>query len=210
MKKRVLCFGDSNTWGYDAVTGGRYDEDTRWTALLQKSLGSDYTVIEEGHNGRTTVWDDPIENRLAGLTYLWPCMDSQSPIDLIVIMLGTNDTKCYFGTQAKSIADGAGRLVETAQKSKFGRCDQPPKVLLVAPIRVRDAECFEAIFGTQAEKKSEQFSVQFKRVADEFNCEFMDASEFADPSPVDGIHLDEKGHAAFAIALEKKIREIIG
>ena len=91
MKKRILCFGDSNTWGYNGENGERFDEYIRWTGRLQRLLGSEYTVIEEGQNGRTTVWDDPIENRLAGLTYLWPCMESQSPFDLIIIMLGTND-----------------------------------------------------------------------------------------------------------------------
>ena len=121
MKKRVLCFGDSNTWGYNGEDGSRFEEDVRWTGILQQLLGDEYTVIEEGHNGRTTVWDDPIENRLAGLTYLWPCMESQSPFDLIIIMLGTNDTKTYFSRTPQNIADGAARLVRTAQTSPFGR-----------------------------------------------------------------------------------------
>ena len=111
MKKRILCFGDSNTWGYIAVKGERYDEDTRWTGRLSKMLGDGCTVIEEGLNGRTTVWEDFVENHMSGLEYLWPCMETHKPFDLIVIMLGTNDTKCYFGAQARSIADGAGRLL---------------------------------------------------------------------------------------------------
>ena len=100
MKKRIVCFGDSNTWGYNALESSRYGEEIRWTGRLQRLLGEEYTVIEEAQNGRTTVWDDPIENRLAGLTYLWPCMESHSPFDLLIIMLGTNDTKLYFNVPA--------------------------------------------------------------------------------------------------------------
>ena len=114
MKKRILCFGDSNTWGYCADDASRFDEDVRWTGLLAKMLGDGYTVIEEGQNGRTTVWDDPVENRLAGLTYLWPCMESHAPFDLIIIMLGTNDTKTYFSMTAQNIADAAGRQIGRA------------------------------------------------------------------------------------------------
>ena len=118
--KTILCFGDSNTWGAWAGRDDRYDEKTRWGSRLRKLLGEDYWVVEEGQNGRTTVWDDPIENRMAGLTYLWPCLESHHPIDLVIIMLGTNDTKPYFGVNADNIAAGAGRLVDMVQISSFG------------------------------------------------------------------------------------------
>ena len=91
MKKRILCFGDSNTYGYDPK-GGRYDEDTRWTMRLQTQLGPEYTVIEEGFNGRTCVYDDPIEGGYkSGAAYLPPCLMSHAPLDVVILMLGTND-----------------------------------------------------------------------------------------------------------------------
>lgn len=209
MKKRILCFGDSNTWGYDGSRGERFDDTVRWTGRLQQLLGDEYTVIEEGHNGRTTVWDDPIENRLSGLTYLWPCMDSQSPIDLIIFMLGSNDTKIYFNCTAKSIARGAGRLVDLAQKSCFGRDGKAPEVLLTAPILIRSNPVFGDVFGKQAADKSAEFSLAFKAVAAEYGCHFLDASKIAEPGDADGIHLDEQGHAALAEAFYKKIKEIL-
>lgn len=208
MKKRIVCFGDSNTWGYRAIEGTRYSDEVRWTGRLQEMLGPDYAVVEEGQNGRTTVWDDPIENRLAGLTYLWPCMESHSPIDLLIIMLGTNDTKPYFGVNAERIAKGAGRLVELAQKSSFGIGQQPPKVLLVAPIRICD-DAPDSIFGPQATEKSKGFSEAFRAVAEQFGCEFMDAAEYAQPCGEDGVHLDADGHAKFASAICARIREIL-
>lgn len=210
MKKRILCFGDSNTWGYNGKNGERFDENVRWTGLLQKLLGDGYTVIEEGQNGRTTVWDDPLENRLAGLTYLWPCMESQSPLDLIIIMLGTNDSKVYFSQSARNIAGGAARLVRTALSSQFGPGHKSPEVLLVSPIRIRYHETFDGMFGHQAAEKSSGFGEQFKKAADETGCHFLDASLYADPCEEDGVHLNPEGHAALAKALYEKVTEICG
>lgn len=210
MKKRIVCFGDSNTWGYRAVEGTRYDDDVRWTGRLQALLGDGYTVIEEGQNGRTTVWDDPVENRLSGLTYLWPCMESQSPFDLLIIMLGTNDTKFRFGEQARGIADGAGRLVDLAQKSRFGRDDTAPRVLLVSPIRIEYSDILRGLFDHQAVEKAMDFPAEFRRVAEQYGCDFMDASEYAGPCAEDGVHLDAEGHEALARAMYDAVRRILG
>ena len=210
MKKRILCFGDSNTWGYNGVNKERFEEDIRWTGRLQSLLGEGYTVIEEGHNGRTTVWDDPVENRLAGLTYLWPCMESHSPFDLIVIMLGTNDTKTYFSMTAQNIADAAGRLVRIVQSSDFGRGHQAPQVLLVSPILIANNEVLDYMFGEQAAVKSRGFAEAFRRIADENNCYYMDASLYAKPGDADGLHMDAESHESLAAAMYEKILSILG
>jgi lysophospholipase L1-like esterase len=86
--KRILCYGDSNTWGYDPVTQERFDKNERWTGQLSQMLGGNYDVIEEGLNGRTTVWDDPIEGYKNGRDYLIPCLESHKPLDLVIILLG--------------------------------------------------------------------------------------------------------------------------
>ena len=208
MKKRILCFGDSNTWGYDPANGSRYDDDIRWTGQLQQLLGCGYTVIEEGQNGRTTVWDDPVENRMAGITYLWPCMESHSPFDLLIVMLGTNDTKPYFSCPAQSIADGAGRLVELAQKSTFGPDGNPPKVLLVAPIRIMAGKPFAHIFEEKAVEKAKLFTSVFCSVSERLGCFFLDAAEFAEPAEADGVHLSPKGHKDLAESIYRKTVEI--
>ena len=208
MKKRIVCFGDSNTWGHVAITGGRYDENTRWTGRLQNLLGDGWIVVEEGQRGRTTVWDDPVEQRMAGHKYLWPCLDSHAPVDLLIIMLGTNDTKPYFGVPARSIADGAGRLVDIARKCNFGREDKAPKVLLISPIRLMPQTDYPHLFGQEAAAKSQLFSQEFARVADSFGCYFLDAAEFAGPDPADGVHLDAAGHGALASAIYQKVLHI--
>lgn len=210
MKKRILCFGDSNTWGCNGTDGSRFDDTVRWTGRLQNLLGEEYTVIEEGQNGRTTVWTDPVENRMAGLDYLWPCMESQSPFDLIIIMLGTNDTKTYFGSEAVSIARGAGRLVQMAQQSPFGQDQQAPQVLLVSPILIAPDNNAPGLFGPQAAVKSSHFAREFLAVADQFGCDYLDAAAFAQPGSADGIHLDEENHEKLALAIFEAVRLILG
>jgi len=211
MKKRILCFGDSNTWGYIAASGGvRYPEGVRWTSRLAELLGEEYVVIEEGQNGRATVWIDPIENHMAGIAYLEPCLESQAPIDLMILMLGTNDTKPYFAVNEYNIAASAARLADMAQKSAFGREGSPIKVLLVAPILIDNPAPFPGIFDARSEEVSRGFAKTCAAEAERLQCAFLDASQIAQPDPADGIHLSEEGHVKLAQAMYEKVKELIG
>ena len=140
MKKRVLCYGDSNTWGYIAGSNTeRYDEGIRWTSVLQHELGESYTVLEEGYNGRTTVWYDPIELRPSGYETLIPCLETCSPLDAVAVVLGTNDTKTYFSGNAANIAMAAATLVKAIMNSPYGPVfGTAPKVLLIAPPIIKE------------------------------------------------------------------------
>nr|MCR5842548.1 lipolytic enzyme, G-D-S-L [Oscillospiraceae bacterium] len=117
MKKHIVCFGDSNTHGYcadprDCADGGdRFNEDERWTCLLQRALGSEYHVLEEGLGGRTSVFVDPLHESMDGISCIYPILMSHEPVDLLIIMLGTNDTKERFGANAPAIAIGMERLL---------------------------------------------------------------------------------------------------
>ena len=137
----VLCFGDSNTYGRDPKTKGRFEHDVRWPGVLAKTLGRGYHVIEEGLNGRTTVWDDPVRGhqKRNGSMYLLPCLESHSPIDLLIVMLGTNDLKARFSVTAYDIGQSMGALIETAQRSGAGRNGGPPKVLVDVSSPPREA-----------------------------------------------------------------------
>lgn len=207
--KTILCYGDSNTWGQHAPLGDRFDENTRWGSRLRTLLGEEYRVIEEGQRGRTTVWDDPVENRLAGLTYLWPCLDSHAPIDLVIIMLGTNDCKPYFGLHPQNIADGAGRLVDMVQKCAFGPNDTAPKVLLISPISITASTFYPHLFSEKEAAKSHGFPAAYQTVAERYGCAFLDAAQLAQPDPADGVHLTAEGHAALAQAVAEKVKEIL-
>ncbi len=207
--KRILCYGDSNTWGYNPVTQERFDKNERWTGQLSRMLGSNYDVIEEGLNGRTTVWDDPIEGYKNGRDYLIPCLESHKPLDLVIILLGTNDLKKRFSVSAFDVAEGAGVLVQIVQKSNAGIMGGAPQVLLIAPPPVGKLTAFAELFEG-AEAKSQKFAEHYRRVAAELGCPFFDTSTVIVSSDLDGIHFEQSEHAQLGQAVTVKVREIIG
>lgn len=212
MKKRILCFGDSNTWGY-MVTGGRFDEDVRWPMRLQALLGDDYRVIEEGFNGRTCVYDDPIEGGFkSGLNYLPACVMSHSPLDLVIIMLGTNDMKKRFGMTAFTIGGGVTQLVKAVRAYAMDANGAAPKILIVSPPEILDnvMETRHApIFGEDSHAISLELPHELRRVAKLQRCEFMDAAPHAQVTPVDAVHLTREGHLSLARAIYDKVKEIL-
>lgn len=207
-EKTILCYGDSNTWGYDPATQGRYPRDKRWTGVLRKKLGEGYLVIEEGLNGRTTVWDDPIEGFKNGKEYLIPCLETHKPIGLVVIMLGTNDLKMRFSLPACDIAAGAGTLAKIVQKSETGPGDSAPPVLLIAPPPVAKLTEFAEMFEG-ATQKSVHLSRCFRQVAEELGCQLLDASEVMVSSDVDGIHFDVDEHRKLGEAVAGRVKQML-
>ena len=207
--KEILCYGDSNTWGYNPSTKERYERDERWTGILQTTLGDEYHIIEEGLNGRTTVWNDPIEGEYKnGKAYLIPCLESHKPLDLVIIMLGTNDLKKRFSVTPQDIAEGAGVLVDMVKQSGCGRNGHPPKVLLLAPPPLGRLTEFSEIFEGGPEK-SKKFSEYYKRVAEEHGCEFFDTSRVVRSSDIDGVHFDKKSHRALGRAIAEVVKKIL-
>lgn len=206
--KTILCYGDSNTWGYDPATQTRYPRDVRWPGVLRKELGEGFLVIEEGLNGRTTVWDDPIELDKNGATYLRPCIQTHKPLDLVVIMLGTNDLKTRFSLPAYDIASGAGVLVDIIMKSDAGIDGGAPEVLLIAPPQAVELTSFAEMFKDAVEKTG-GFAKHYRRIANEKGCHYMNAGEFVESSALDGIHLESGMHAALGKAVAAKVMDIL-
>ena len=202
--KRILCFGDSNTWGYDPETDERYDNKTRWPCVMGSLLGDEYEIVEEGMNGRTTVWDDPVDGLMSGLNYLKPCLLSHKPLDKVIVMLGTNDLKDRFCVSAYEIAKSAGRLVQMIQASDAGPKGAAPQVLLIAPPPIVVGEN-----GLDTREhglvKSQQFARQFAEIAKELGCDFADAGEFIESSPVDGIHFSAEAQRDLGKSLAKVV-----
>jgi lysophospholipase L1-like esterase len=211
--KNILCYGDSNTWGYNPDTKDRFPADIRWTGVLKRELGEGYRILEEGLNGRTTVWEDPIGGHKNGKTYLIPCLESHRPLDLVIIMLGTNDLKSIYSLSAYDIASGAAVLVDIVLKSDAGYNGKAPKLLLVSPPLVGDsirhswlAEmfCYERSVNT-----SREFARYYKQFADELGCEFMDAALIITPSPLDAVHFDAEEHQKFGKVIKEKVIQIL-
>ncbi|MDV7104690.1 SGNH/GDSL hydrolase family protein [Vibrio sp. TH_r3] len=205
--KTILCFGDSNTWGYSPDLPRRYNSTERWTMLLQDKLATEYRIIEEGLNSRTTVFEDPFEPGKKGLDYLLPCLQSHHP-DLVVIMLGTNDLKSRFNLSASDISKGAARLVQVVQSFHHDFIPKPPEVLLVSPAHVFEVTPAKEGF-THAEAKSKEFAHYYKLRAEELGCHFIDAAEFVQPCAKEGLHWQQDQHSKFAEALAQKIPTIL-
>lgn len=213
MKKHIVCLGDSNTHGYcanpsDSADGGmRYNENERWTCLLQKFLGDEYLVTEEGLSGRTTVFQDPIHEGMDALSVMYPLLKSHELIDLLIIMLGTNDTKERFHAQAPVIAKGMERLVRKAQTIDCWTDNAKPNILVLAPPAIKDG-FHDPYMGEGCIEKSKDCAKWYREICELVNCHFWDAKncEFND---VDYMHLSRKGHAQLAEQLAKLIPALL-
>ena len=212
MKKHIVCFGDSNTHGYcadpsDCADGGsRFNEDERWPCVLQSRLGGDYLVIEEGLSGRTTVFDDPIHGDLAGTDYISPCLISHEPVDLLIIMLGTNDTKERFGCTAAAIGVAMQRLIRQAQNTL---CWSPagPNILLVCPPPIGEG-FFDPAMGEGCREKSLGLAEAFANAAALTGVHFTDAAD-CQFNPIDHMHLSRQGHSQLAHKLAAMVPELL-
>lgn len=213
--KNILCFGDSNTYGLSPewVHGkfGRHDIDTRWTGRLQKQLGSEYRIIEEGLNGRTTVFDDPTGPYRCGIDYFQPCVESHIPLDLIIIMLGTNDAKGMFNASAMEIASGLGRLIQVAKNPSIYLASPVPKILIAVPVPLGEVALSgpDGITTREMINKTKALAAAYKQIANMYGCEYLDLGQVTQTAPYEGIHLTAEAHALVADAFEKKIREIL-
>lgn len=213
MKKHIVCFGDSNTHGYCAETNGRFDEMKRWTGLLQKKLGEEYLICEEGLNGRTSSFQDPLSEGLAGLDYILPCLLSHEPVDLLILMLGTNDTKERFSVSPECIVQGLRRVVEKAANAGCWRGGKS-NILIVTPQNIgreyAKTAC-AATMGRGCAEKSEQLAPLYQALAEEMGCHYLDANSVVKDGPnhVDYMHLTETGHAQLAEALAELVPQLV-
>ena len=205
MVRHIVCFGDSNTHGYFPTAGGRgygrFREDQRWPRLLQKHLGEDFLVLEEGLTGRTTAFDDPMRESMNGLTSLYPCIMSHEPVDLLIVMLGTNDVKERFALEAKDIAGGMYRLLKKAE-SLPAWADGTPRILLMAP------PVIQADWNEGYHRKSRELVPLYETMAKENGWHFLDAGKAGEFNRTDHMHLTEQSHAALASRVAEVVREL--
>ena len=212
MKKHIVCFGDSNTHGYcadptDCADGGnRFNEDERWTCLLQKALGDEYLVLEEGLSGRTTVFTDPLHESMAGVDVAYSTLMTHEPVDLVIIMLGTNDTKERFGANAPAIAVGMERLL---LKCKSLDCwgGKSPNFLVVCPPPL-GAGFHDEVMGNGCVEKSLALPPYLEAVALRNGAAYMNAAD-CEFNAVDFTHLSRRGHAQLAAKLAELVPQLV-
>jgi lysophospholipase L1-like esterase len=203
----ILCFGDSNTWGYTPLTGQRYSRDIRWTGVLQNELGPQANVVEEGLNGRTTNINE--DNRLlrSGQDLLPVLIESHHPLDYLIIMLGTNDLKPQFKKKPKQIADDVGEICELALNSEYFKSPKK-QLLLIAPSLLNSSakECVnEYASGIE---KSYELARHYQLTAKELGISFLNAAKIIETNDLDGVHWDSKQHRIIGEAIANKIKVI--
>ena len=216
--KTVLCYGDSNTWGYipkalRTQPNNRYPYDVRWTGVASKVLGPEYHLIEEALNGRTTVFDDPVEPFRNGIAYLDVALLSHAPIDLVVVMLGSNDTKEHHSTTSRIITQGMSVVAEKILSSDAGPMGSTPELLIVAPIEIN--ENIENLwtytyFNKKSVEKAKELPAQYKELADRMGVFYLNAADYGTPSVEDGLHMYPEGHKRLGEAIAAKIKDILG
>lgn len=212
MKKHILCIGDSNTHGLctdpseSADHGSRYNEDERWTCLLQKALGDEYLVIEEGLSGRTCVYDDPAMDSVNLLPVFHALLNTHEPLELLILMLGTNDAKSKFGTDAKKIALGMQILIEDAKSVPCWGVTGP-KILVVAPVPIEEGVTYDD-FNAESIKAARGLAREYAFLAVREGVGFLDAGG-CELTSVDHVHLTRKGHRQLAERMETAVKEIM-
>lgn len=206
--KRILCFGDSNTYGYKPDGSGRYDETIRWTSLVQRKFGENDQIIEEGLCGRTTIFEDELRAGRRGVDLVGTLVESHNPIDVFVVMLGTNDCKTRYKATAGIIAKGMEQVIEQA----LLKASEETKVLVVSPIRLAQGvgeKGYDEEFDEQSERVSGELAAEYEKLAKKRGFYYLDASKYANPSVTDREHLDEIGHEKLAEAVYNKLNEIL-
>lgn len=206
--RKIVCFGDSNTYGYITETGRRYKKKVRWPGRLEKLLGDSYQVVEEGLCGRTSAFEDRTEPGLCGLDSIERVIKEQEPLDLLVVMLGSNDCKTQFAAFAEEITEGVKKVIQKARESST----EGFKVLLIAPAMMTE-KIADSSFGTEFDARSvavsKELAQSYQVLAESEGVSFLDGSLVTRVGEADGLHLAEEGHQMLAEAVYQKILEIM-
>ncbi|GHV94991.1 arylesterase [Spirochaetia bacterium] len=212
--KTILCYGDSNTWGFNPRTQGRYDHKTRWPMVLKNILNRnaspddpEWWVVEEGLNGRTSCREDFVGGDKNGLRHLLPVLESHKPIDVVAVMLGTNDLKPRFSPTPYDIAQGVQNIVIAVQKSEVGPDGDSPRVLMICPPPTVESPVFKHVFGDCIEL-SKKLSPMYRALAQERGAVFLDAGKHIKTSSIDGIHLDPEDHRKLAETVAEAVKSL--
>ena len=204
--KRILCYGDSITWGYNPADGTRFEYGKTWPGVMEQSLGSGYKVITEALSGRTTCWDLPYAPFRNGKEFLPMLLESHSPLDLVIIMLGVNDLMNMAGKSAEESAWGLLSLVRIALSPVFG--GTPPKILIIAPPAIGKLSSFNDMAFEGMQQESLKLAGCYKILAKETRSEFLDSNDFIKASETDGLHPLPNQHKILGEAVAKKVIEI--
>lgn len=201
--KKIICFGDSNTFGFNPKDGSRYTKEKRWTGLLACILKDNFNIVEEGCNNRTGFFLSPDGELQSGQKYLPKCVEKHSPFDIFIFALGTNDLQKFFDIDENLTKDGLKNTITYIRK-----ITPQARIILISPVILGD-DLLKGYFQCQFDDKSICASIWiqdvYREIAKEEKCELLDINQFVSPSPLDGLHFDEKSHKIIAEKIADKI-----
>lgn len=200
--KNILCYGDSNTFGFNPKDNSRYDENTRWTAVLQKNLGAEYKVINEGMPNRTGFVDNPEGILFSSQKHFPETLSKIDSLYSLILAIGTNDLMFQYNITFDTVEKGLNNLIKIAK-------EKTNNVIIIPPTILKE-NILNSFFGSMFDKtsitKSKEIGKIFKQIADKNACRYFDINEFAEPSDFDGLHYDEKTHKLIADRLAEFIK----
>ena len=199
--KNILCYGDSNTFGLNPEDFSRYDENTRWTGVLQKNLGSEYKVINEGMPNRTGFVDNPEGILYSAQRHFPETVLKFDSLDILILAIGTNDLMFQYNITFDTVEKGLNNLIKTAKEKTNNIIIIPPTVLGENILK----GFFSSMFDNTSIVKSKEVGKVFKQIADKNNCIYFDINEFATPSDIDGLHYTKNSHKLIADKLAELI-----
>lgn len=216
--KRILCYGDSNTWGVsvenllsESRKDDRYDEHTRWPGVLRDQLGSEYFVFEEGLRGRTTVFEDPLMPIRSGSAFFEMVLQTCDPVDCIIFALGTNDTKDMFAASDLVITRGMERLLQVCSNVTSPSGSADAKIILVCPVIPQADKNGDFWYGFSelSTQKGQNLRWRYRELAEKNKCYYLDINDYVQPSGEDGVHLDKHAHHLVGMEIAKLVKGIL-
>lgn len=221
-KRTIVCYGDSNTWGVigdwkdTGLPSSRYETTFRWPNVMGNKLGDDYIVVNEGLGGRTTIYTPSVKPWRNGETYLLPCLYTHRPVDLVIVMLGTNDLQQENLLTEDTLGDGIDRLIRMIQStSDCGPEFKPPQVLILAPAEIKRSaasgrtDLYDKFHGERGLTLSKLFPLVYRKVAQDRSCYFLNAAQYAEPCDADGVHFTPESHTRLGEAVAEYVRTYI-
>lgn len=195
--KKILCFGDSNTFGFNPENGKRYDEKTRWSGILKSTLSGKYEVIEAGCNNRTAFCDNPTGEEFTGIKAIKKYLTED--INILVLSIGLNDLQKIYNTNPIDYDEGIRNIIKIAKNT-----NPDIEIILTSPSVINEnilKSYFAQLFDESAIKKSKELLNIYQNIANKTGCKFIDLEEVAKASNIDGLHYSKEAHKKIATAI---------
>ena len=202
--KNILCYGDSNTFGFNTIDGSRFDKNTRWTSLLQKNFNNEYKVINEGMCNRTGFIDNPNGVLFSSQKHFPQVIMNTNNIDLLILWIGTNDLQNQYDINNEQIKLGLTKLITLAK-------EKTQKIIIIPPVNLDNKVLngtFNVLFNETSVKKSQGLDNIYKQIADKNDCFYFDVNKITKPCDIDGIHYDKNAHKIIADNLKVKVKDL--